>query len=670
MRKLLQVSVLVFVVVGGCITQSPESLPSSEPTSSADIVDSLKGLPIDEFFEESYKQLLLRNPEYLTELGIAELYGVGNDQLTNISDSYIRETYELQAAILELLREYNREELTYEQQISYDVYEWFLDDLVRQQEFMYYNYPVTHFITGAQNQLIHFFTDIHPVTCKKDAEDYITRLSQVDTKFEQLLEGLKLREKAGITPPRFIIQWSLYDIRRIARGSAQYLPFYTAFEEKVNSLQLSAEEKQALLAAAEKEISESVIPAFQALVDYLEHLESVAPTDDGVWQFPKGDEYYAYALRHHTTTDMTAEEIHQLGLVELERIHGEMRALFDELNYPEDESLSELFSRVAKDGGYVAGTQVVDTYGMLIEEADQNLDPAFDIRPRAEVIVIGGPIGGFYVPGSLDGSRPGAFYANVSGTSEPLYGMPTLAYHEAIPGHHFQISLAQELDLPFLRADVSFTGYAEGWALYAEQLAWELGWYEDDPYGNLGRLQYEAFRAARLVVDTAIHAQGWTYDQALEYMKENVGFDTRVVNLEFEVSRYVAWPGQATAYKVGMLKILELRQKAEDALGDQFDIKEFHRVILSNGSMPLEILEKVVQTYIDSMLHDVSTGYNLLANPLRVFHFAGSYMCTSSCGALWFSSPFNLFVSFVMDVTIQANGIFKDYFPPLFLFYC
>jgi len=670
MRKLLQVSVLVLVLVGGCITQPPESPPSSEPTSSADIIDSLKGLSIDEFFEESYKQLLLRNPEYLTELGIAELYGVGNDQLTNISDSYIRETYELQAAILELLREYNREELTYEQQISYDVYGWFLDDLVRQQEFMYYDYPVTHFITGAQNQLIHFFTDIHPVTSKKDAEDYITRLSQVDTKFEQLLEGLKLREEAGITPPRFIIQWSLYDIRRIARGSAQYLPFYTAFEEKVNSLEVSAEEKQALLAAAEKEISESVIPAFQALVDYLEHLESVAPTDDGVWQFPKGDEYYAYALRHHTTTDMTAEEIHQLGLAEVERIHKEMRALFDELHYPEDEPLSELFSRVARDGRYVAGTQVVDMYGMLIEEADQNLDPAFDIRPRAEVIVIGGSTGGFYVPGSLDGSRPGAFYANVSGTSEPLYGMPTLAYHEAIPGHHFQISLAQELDLPFLRSDVSFTGYAEGWALYAEQLAWELGWYEDDPYGNLGRLQYEAFRAARLVVDTGIHAKGWTYDQALEYMKENVGFDTRVVNLEFEVSRYVAWPGQAAAYKVGMLKILELRQKAEDALGDQFDIKEFHRVILSSGSMPLEILEKVVQTYIDSTLHDVSTDYNLLANSSGVFHFAGSYMCTSSYGVLWFSKPFNLFVSFVMDVVIQTNGIFKGYFPPLFLFYC
>lgn len=620
MKELHRITAMVMILglAAGCITQSPEpeSLqPSESPTTSssiAAITAQLEGLPIDQFFEESYKQLLLRDPEYLTELGIAESFGLRNDQLTNISDAYIRETFELQAAILALLREYDRESLTPEQKISYNVYEWYLDDLVRQQEFMYYDYPVTHFITGIQNELIHFFTDIHPVTSKQDAEDYIARLQQVNTKFDQLIEGLTLREQAGVIPPKFIVQWSLYDIGRIARGSAQYLPFYTTFEEKVDALELSTEEKQNLLEDAEKAIDQSVIPAFQALKDYLEYLESIAPTDDGVWQFPKGDAYYEYALRHHTTTDMTADEIHELGLQEIDRIHAEMRVIFDQLGYPEDKSLSELFDRVISEGGYVFGSQVVETYEDLIKEADQNLGAAFDIHPAAEVIVIGGPIGGFYVPGSLDGSRPGAFYASLSG-SEPLYGMPTLAYHEAIPGHHFQISIAQELELPFFRGDVLFTGYAEGWALYAERLAWELGWYHDDPHGNLGRLQYEVFRAARLVVDTGIHAKGWTYDQALQYMVQTVGFDPDVVNLEFEVSRYVAWPGQATAYKVGMLKILELRQKAEEELGDQFDITEFHRVILTNGSMPLEILEKVVQDYIDAKL-----GYKDMLRSLTI----------------------------------------------------
>lgn len=625
MKELHRITAMVMILglAVGCITQSPEpeSLqPSESPTTSssiAAITAQLEGLPIDQFFEESYKQLLLRDPEYLTELGIAESFGLRNDQLTNISDAYIRETFELQAAILALLREYDRESLTPEQKISYNVYEWYLDDLVRQQEFMYYDYPVTHFITGIQNELIHFFTDIHPVTSKQDAEDYIARLQQVNTKFDQLIEGLTLREQAGVIPPKFIVQWSLYDIGRIARGSAQYLPFYTTFEEKVDALELSTEEKQNLLEDAEKAIDQSVIPAFQALKDYLEYLESIAPTDDGVWQFPKGDAYYEYALRHHTTTDMTADEIHELGLQEIDRIHAEMRVIFDQLGYPEDKSLSEVFDRVISEGGYVFGSQVVETYEDLIKEADQNLGAAFDIHPAAEVIVIGGPIGGFYVPGSLDGSRPGAFYASLSG-SEPLYGMPTLAYHEAIPGHHFQISIAQELELPFFRGDVLFTGYAEGWALYAERLAWELGWYHDDPYGNLGRLQYEVFRAARLVVDTGIHAKGWTYDQALQYMVQTVGFDPDVVDLEFEVSRYVAWPGQATAYKVGMLKILELRQKAEEELGDQFDITEFHRVILTNGSMPLEILEKVVQDYIDAKLGYTDTLRSLTIPSARV----------------------------------------------------
>jgi uncharacterized protein (DUF885 family) len=227
------------------------------------------------------------------------------------------------------------------------------------------------------------------------------------------------------------------------------------------------------------------------------------------------------------------------------------------------------------------------------------LDDVFDLKPQADVIVIGGPTGGFYVQPAIDGSRPGAFYAAVNGT-EPKFGMPSLTYHEAIPGHHYQIAIAQELDLPMFRRGSLFTGYAEGWALYAERLAWEMGLYEGDPYGNLGRLQMEAFRAARLIVDTGIHAQGWTVDQAVDYMVENTGLATGF--MEFEVRRYITWPGQATAYMLGMLKILELRQMAMDQLGDQFDIKEFHNVVIGSGSLPLEVLERVVKDYITAKL--------------------------------------------------------------------
>jgi uncharacterized protein (DUF885 family) len=215
------------------------------------------------------------------------------------------------------------------------------------------------------------------------------------------------------------------------------------------------------------------------------------------------------------------------------------------------------------------------------------------------VIVIKSAIKGMYVSASLDGSRPGAFHAGPGTAPEQRYAMPTLAYHEAVPGHHFQIALAQESDLPTFRNAMSFVGYAEGWALYAEQLASELGWYDDDPYGDLGRLQAEAFRAARLVVDTGLHAKGWTFDQAEDFFRENTGFESDdSVPPQGQIARYVVWPGQSTSYKIGMIKMLQLRQRAMDQLGDQFDLKEFHNVLLSSGSMPLEILERVVDDYI------------------------------------------------------------------------
>jgi uncharacterized protein (DUF885 family) len=319
-----------------------------------------------------------------------------------------------------------------------------------------------------------------------------------------------------------------------------------------------------------------------------------------VWQLPDGRAYYDYLLRHHTTSDLTSDEIHELGLRELARIQAEMRALFDQLGYPQDATIPELYARLAREGGSVSGRHAAETYESILEAAEEKLDAAFDVRPQAELIVIAGSEGDYYVSGSLDGSRPGAFYARISGGSQDLYGMPTLAYHEGVPGHHFQISLAQESDLPLFRNVVGFTGYAEGWALYAEQLAAELGWYKDDPSGELGRLQAQAFRAARLVVDTGLHAQGWNFDQAHDFMVENTGQDPGF--MQFEVSRYITWPGQATAYMVGMLEIMALRQRAIDALGDRFDLREFHRVVLSNGSMPLEVLERVVDDYIEATL--------------------------------------------------------------------
>jgi uncharacterized protein (DUF885 family) len=349
------------------------------------------------------------------------------------------------------------------------------------------------------------------------------------------------------------------------------------------------------LDAAAAEIESTVLPAFQALVDAVRRLETVAPDDVGAWALPDGTAYYAHVLRHHTTTDLTAEQIHELGLREVERIQAEMRAVFDTLGYPADERLLTLMGRVAREGGILYGDQIVAEYEALIEEARAEVEDAFDLHPSADVVVIPAPIGGYYVGPALDGSRPGAFFATMTG-SEERFSMPSLAYHEAIPGHHTQIGIAQELDLPSARKGVHFTAYSEGWALYAERLAYELGLYEEDAYGNIGRLQYELFRAVRLVVDTGLHARRWTYPQAVEYMVENTGLPQGTV--EWEVARYIVWPGQAVSYKIGMLTLMEVRQRAMDALGDEFRLAEFHTVVLGHGHMPLGILERLVDEYI------------------------------------------------------------------------
>ena len=574
--------------------------PGSESAAVAQARTSLAGLPLDEFFEAAFRTLMLRSPEAVLEAGLQDIYDVQTVELTNISDAYLRETYQIQAVILELLYAYDRATLPAADQRSYDVFAWYLEDQLAGQEFMYYDYPATYFpITSVPLVLVSFFTDIHPLQDRQDAQDYLTRLGLVDEKLAQLMEGLQIREQAGIIPPRFALQWALPGLNEIAQAPAQYTPFYTSFAGRLDQVAgLSAEEKLALLAEAKTVIEETVLPAYQEVADYVATLQAKAPQAVGVGTLPEGEAYYAYALRHHTTTDLTPSEIHALGLQEVARLQGELREAFDALGYPQDASMNELFRQAAADGGSVAGPQVLATYTELIEAAQANLAPAFDLQPRAEVIVVGDEYGGFYVPGAVDGSRPGMFYANVSGASEPYFGMPSLAYHEAVPGHHFQISLALESELPDFRNGLIFTAYAEGWALYAERLVWEMGWYADDPYGDLGRLQFEMFRAVRLVVDTGIHSQGWTFNQAVAYMEENIGYGPSIGSFENQVARYCVWPGQATSYMIGFLDFLELRQQAMTALGDQFDLVEFHHVILSQGSMPLPVLEGVVQEYI------------------------------------------------------------------------
>jgi len=426
-----------------------------------------------------------------------------------------------------------------------------------------------------------------------------------------LIEWLKIQEAQGIIPPKFVIQRVLSQLNWYLSQDPEETALYSALEERVLPLSsINPEHSSKIFSDALQAIEEHVLPAYGELSTYFEHLEDIADTEDGFWKHPSGEAAYAYWLRHYTTLDMSAEEIHQLGLQEVGRLQAEIQVLSSELDITGD-SLAMKMYQVGRQSGMMPlytdddHQAIVDQYQALIDRADRSLSDLFDIRPKAGVVVV--PIeapnapGAYYVSPSLDGSRPGMFYVNLTGSGIPRYSMPTLAYHEAIPGHHFQIAIQQELtDIPTFRTGINYTAYAEGWALYAEYLAWEAGFYADDPYDNLGRLQSELFRAVRLVVDTGIHAMGWSREQAIDYMMENVGYPEEMATAEVE--RYIVLPGQATAYKVGMLKILELRQRMMQALGDDFNIKEFHKLILENGAMPLEILERVVDDYIETKL--------------------------------------------------------------------
>jgi uncharacterized protein (DUF885 family) len=588
---LLILALMISALIGGCKVQgNPASETPTRPPPTAIALD------FDTFVELSYRQLLSRDPETALELGLSQVYGFPTDQLTDISDEYIRQTQVLESDTLTTLTHYDRSSLTPAQQLTYDIYFWYLNDRVEENAFMYADYPINPTVFSVHLDLLQWFTDLRPVTNLQQAQDYVTCLSQVDTKFSQLIDGLHRREENGVILPNFLINYIIGDLNRIAKSPARSTPYYASFENKIQTLTaLDDSDKQSLLKSAEEAINTSVLPAYQALVKYLEHEQTVATNDAGVWKFPNGEAYYNYALRHYTNTQMTADEIHTLGLQALDRIHLEMHVIFDQLGYPKGETIPQLFNRVAADSGLLTGEDIVKGYEDIITAIDRQISRVFDLRPSIGVIVKGDPIGGYYIPPAVDGSRPGTFYAQDTGYVT-RYSMPTLAYHETIPGHHTQIAIAQQLDLPSFRRGADFTTYVEGWALYAEHLVSEMGIYEDDPYGNLGRLQAEAYRAARLVVDTGLHSKRWTFDQAVKFMLENTGMPEFI--LQSEVSRYISLPGQATAYYIGYTRIMELRQKAMDELGDRFDLKEFHNLLLGNGAMPLGTLEQVVDDYI------------------------------------------------------------------------
>ncbi len=564
------------------------------------------------FYDKVFAEAVFREPELLSSLGLVEQFGITghNARLSDESPAHQRETAARIRRDLAQLHEYPLSRQSESQRLSTRVLEWFLQREVEGEQFQFYNYPVNQ-LFGVQNEFPSFMANTHRLLAPRDCGYYLDRLQALPKKFDQTLDGLRLREQMGIIPPRFVVEEVLKEMRDFVAQPADANILATSFKTRAAKISsLSEQERADYQQKVERAIKDTVYPAYGKLIAYFQGLLPKTTTDDGVWKLPNGAAYYAYLLRQNTTTTMSPNEIHELGLREVTRIESEMRTLLDANGYA-GQPIGVAMRALGKDPRFQfpnddkGRAEALARYQSLLDEATRNCAQLFSHTPASRCEVRRVPVfkeatapGAYYETAALDGTRPGVFYANLRSMEEvQKWSMPTLAYHEGVPGHHWQLSTAQELHgLPQFRKILPFTAYVEGWALYAEWLAKDAGWYAHDPFGDLGRLQAELFRAVRLVVDTGIHAKRWTREQAIAYMLEQTGMGEKEVTAEIE--RYIVAPGQACAYKVGMLKIRELRARAERELGAKFDLKEFHDQILHNGALPLEILEDEVNGYI------------------------------------------------------------------------
>lgn len=578
-----------------------------------------KPLRFKSYVDRTMVKMAFDSPETLTSLGFLESLGFNshNAELDDASLAKDDEMFALLPEIRQGVLQYDDSELDKSDQMSKEIALYLLDFAVDATEFRYHSYPVNQ-LFGIQNGFPSFMDAQHQVNSVEDANNYISRLNQVKRKFSQSLEGLKLREEKNIIPPRFVIDRVLDEMTTFVATPINENILYTSLQDKMikagesGSAVFDDQTQAKILADVEIAMTESVHPAYQLFIDYFSALRDKANTDDGFWKLPNGDKAYASSLKFFTTTNYTADFIHQTGLSEVARIQGEILTILNSEGFDTSLGFSTAIEALKADERFYypdtdeGREQILADYQTILDEIDQGLDGAFNIRPNAGMKVRRIPEfkektapGAYYQQPAIDGSRPGLFFANLYDIkATPKYSMRTLAYHEGIPGHHFQIAIGMEAEgLPLFRRMSPFTAYTEGWALYAEQVAWELD-FQNDPYDNIGRLQAELFRAVRLVVDTGIHHKRWTREVAIDYMLKNTGMAESDVTSEIE--RYIVMPGQATAYKVGMMKILEIRENAKQTLGDKFDLAEFHDVVLKNGAVPLDILARIVDDYVKS----------------------------------------------------------------------
>jgi uncharacterized protein (DUF885 family) len=559
-------------------------------------------------------QIATDSPELLTRLGL-----IDNTLLDFHSGRLADYTKEGDERSLEKLRRaragldrYGPEGLDGQDLLSWKIAAWLFDDWLMDAEMEYSGYRVNQ-ISGITVSLPEFLTDAHAIVDRRSADRYLSRLTEFGRVLREVKDRVVDDREHGVIPPDFVIEKSLAGMRQfIAEGAADNV-LVTDFASRLSAVgEIDVEEQALLVADARARVEGQVIPGYAGMIALFEELATQTNHDAGIWRIPNGDAIYRHRLRSSTTTDYTPEQVHEIGLSEVVRIEGEMHAILDSQQIPDGDIATRV--RVVMEDP----TQQFDNTDEGREEMIAYLE-SFDEKVMARVAdffitippqpleIVRVPVhaqdssaGGYYSSPALDGSRPGRFYINQKSTADnPRWTLPTLMIHEGSPGHHFQLSASQLIeDVPLLRKLSPFNAFTEGWALYSERIAkTDMGLYDDDPLGDLGRLQAEMFRAVRLVVDTGIHAKRWSREEAIEYMLAKTGMTEDEVTREIE--RYSVWPGQATGYKTGQLAILELRETAEEALGESFDIRQFHELLLMNGAMPLALLKDQVTAWVD-----------------------------------------------------------------------
>jgi len=560
-------------------------------------------------------QSLLRSPESLTSLGLLDdtLLDFHGHKLTAFTRQQELDSLAFLRRSREGLNRYGPQGLEGQDRLTWAIAAWMMDDQIAQASFERGGYRLTQ-LDGVTVQLPQFLTDVHPIRSHRGAQRYLKRLEAFGDILQQAHQRVAEDRDHGVVPPDFIVRRVLEQLRAFAAAAPADHLLVSSLHERLRMVEsVSAAQAVELGQQAQDILRRRILPGYQQLIELHEALLKHTDSRAGIERIPQGREIYAAALASHTTTRMTAQEIHSLGLSEVARLMTEMLAILDTQGIGRAGlSLAQRVAELNHRPGEIfpntdEGRAAMIAHLQAIHERVMQVAPRhFKTVPPHPLEIVRVPQyqqdsspGGYYSGPALDGSRPGRFYINLKDTADnPRWTLASFMIHEGAPGHHFQAAAALSIaGVPLMRQMANFTAYAEGWALYAERIAkTDMGLYDDDPLGDLGRLQAELFRAARLVVDTGLHAKGWSRERAITYMIEHTGMPAS--EIEREVERYVVAPGQATAYKVGQLAILDMRREAEAALGPRFDVREFHEVVLMNGGMPLELLRDNVRRWV------------------------------------------------------------------------